>query len=102
MKGYQIFDPDWALLGAGYEVGKTYEMKEHPVYGERGYCFCEKLEDSFSYYDIKWKNQVLEIEVLGEIDKKGKKSYTNKMKIVRELSWKEVFDLLITGKEVEE
>lgn len=100
MKGYQIFDPDWAYLGAGYEVGKTYEMKEHPVCGERGFGFYEKLKDSFSCYDIEWKNQVLEIEALGEIDKKGNKSCTNKIKIVRELSWKEVFGLLITGKEV--
>lgn len=97
MKGYQIFDDDWACLGAGYKVGKTYEMKERPICGERGFGFYEKLKDSLSRYDFEWKNHVLEIEALGEIDKKGNKSCTNKIKIVRELSWEEVFVILITG-----
>ena len=101
MKGYKVFNKDWTCRGFQYEVGKTYEMKENPVCCERGFHFCGKLIDCFGYYDFNSENKVAEIEALGTIDDSGdKEKYcTNKIKIVRELTWHEVLDLVNTGKD---
>ena len=76
-------------------------MKENPVCCERGFHFCGKLIDCFGYYDFNSENKVAEIEALGTIDDSGdKEKYcTNKIKIVRELTWHEVLDLVNTGKD---
>ena len=101
MKGYKVFKPDWTCRGFYYEVGKTYEMKEDPVCCERGFHFCGKLIDCFNYYKFDSENKVAEIEATGAIDDDGneEKYCTNKIKIVRELSWHEVLDLVNTGKD---
>ena len=101
MKGYKVFSPDWTCIGFQYEVGKTYEMEETPVICERGFHFCEKAADCFQYYDFDSDNKVAEIEASGELDFKegGNKHCTNKIKIVRELNWHEVLDLVNTGKD---
>ena len=101
MKGYKVFKSDWTCRGFYYEVGKTYEMKEDPVCCERGFHFCGKLIDCFKYYDFDSENKVAEIEATGAIDDDGneEKYCTNKIKIVRELSWHEVLDLVNTGKD---
>ena len=100
MKGYKVFNKDWTCIGFQYEVGKTYEMKEDPVCCKRGFHFCGKLIDCFKYYDFDSENKVAEIEALGAIDDDGneEKYCTNKIKIVRELTWHEVLDLVNTGK----
>ena len=49
-KGYKVFKPNWTCKGYRYEVGKTYKMNEWPVPNERGFHFCERLADCFSYY----------------------------------------------------
>ena len=100
MKGYKVFNKDWTCRGFQYEVGKTYEMKEDPVCCDRGFHFCGKLIGCFKYYDFDSENKVAEIEALGAIDDDGneEKYCTNKIKIVRELSWHEVLDLVNTGK----
>ena len=101
MKGYKVFRSDWTCRGFQYAVGGTYEMKEEPSCCERGFHFCGKLIDCFNYYDFDSNNKVAEIEATGEIDDDGneEKYCTNKIRIVRELSWHEVLDLVNTGKD---
>ena len=99
MKGYKVFNKDWTCRGFQYEVGKTYEMEKAPVCCDRGFHFCERLVDCFNYYIFNSKNKVAEVEALGKIDKGDNKSCTNKIKIVRELTWHEVLDLVNSGKD---
>ena len=99
MKGYKVFNKDWTCRDFQYEVGKTYEMKKAPVCCDRGFHFCERLVDCFNYYSFDLENKVAEVEALGAIDKGYNKICTNKIKIVRELTWHEVFDLVNTGKD---
>ena len=99
MKGYKVFNKDWTCRGFQYEVGKTYEMEKAPVCCDRGFHFCERLVDCFNYYIFNSKNKVAEVEALGKIDKGDNKSCTNKIKIVRELTWHEVLDLVNAGKD---
>ena len=100
-RAYKVFNPDWTCRGMKYEVGKTYSTEENPKICNNGFHYCIKLIDCFNYYSFDPKNKVAEIEVLGDIDisPKGDKECTNKIKIVRELTWHEVLDLINIGKD---
>lgn len=101
MKGYKVFNADWTCRCFQFEVGKTYEMKGKPKCCYRGFHFCLKASDCFSFYDFDSNNKVAEVEALGVIDseKDNSKHCTNKIRIVRELTWHEVLDLVNTGKD---
>ena len=100
MKGYKVFNSDWTCRGYQYEVGKTYEMAESPKCYEMGFYFCKRLVDCFNYYNFDPNNKVAEIEAIGEIDfnDTNSKCCTNKIVILKELTWAEVLDMCNTGK----
>ena len=100
MKGYKVFRPDWTCRGFQYSVGKTFEEDVTPSYCNRGFHFCTELKDCFNYYSFDPNNKVAEIEALGEIDAEvdGSKHCTNKIKIIREISWEEVLKMVNMGK----
>ena len=100
-KGFKVFNEDWTCNGFQYEVGGTYEMKESPICCNRGFHFCTKLNDCFNYYAFNSNNKVAEVEAIGEVvsDSGDTKHCTNKIKIVRELTWHEVLDLVNMGKD---
>ena len=62
------------------------------------FIFCKKLADCFNYYNFDSDNKVAEIEALGDIADGDDKCCTNKIKIVREITWHEVLDMVNTGK----
>ena len=101
MKGYKVFYQDWTCKNFQYEVGQTYEMKEDPVCCSIGFHFCKDLKDCFNYYSFNPENKVAEVEALGQIDSSDEdsKCCTNKIKIIREMTWHEVLDLVNTGKD---
>ena len=72
-------------------------MKEVPIVCKRGFHFCERAVDCFNYYAFSPKNKVAEIEALGDIDSDGSISCTNKLHIIREISWQEILDIVNTG-----
>ena len=100
MKGYKIFRPDWTCRGFQYSVGKTFEEDVTPSCCNRGFHFCTELKDCFNYYSFNPNNKVAEVEALGEIDteRTGNKHCTNKIKIIREISWEEVLKMINVGK----
>lgn len=100
MKGYKVFNSDWTCRDYQYEIGKTYEIAESPKCCKVGFHFCEKLADCFNYYSFDPNNKVAEIEAIGEIhfDDTNSKCCTNKIVILKELTWAEVLDMCNTGK----
>ncbi len=100
MKGYKVFNPDWTCQDFQYEVGETYDLGESPMCCVRGFHFCEKAIDCFTFYDFDSANKVAEVEAFGKIDTDSfdGKFCTDKIKIVRELTWHEVLDLVNSGK----
>ena len=100
MKGYKVFGPDWTCKGFQYEVGKTFEEDITPSCCNRGFHFCTDLKDCFNYYPFDPDNKVAEIEALGDIDAENNntKHCTNKIKIVREVTWEEVLKMVNLGK----
>ena len=97
VKGYKVFNPDWTCRGFQYEVGKIFEEDVKPSCCDRGFHFCEKAADCFSYYSFNSENRVAEVIALGEVDTDGKKSCTNKIQIVREIPWQELLTIVNTG-----
>lgn len=100
MKGYKVFKPDWTCRGYQFEVGKTFTEDVKPVCCDRGFHFCTKVVDCFKYYAFNSDNKVAEVEALGEIDTNEdySKCSTNKIHIIREITWHEVLDLVNLGK----
>ena len=99
VRGYKVFNPDWTCKGFQYEVGKIFEENVEPSCCDKGFHFCEKASDCFSYYPFNSKNKVAEIIALGDVDSDGTKSCTNKIQIVREIPWDEVLRIVNTGKD---
>ena len=97
--GYKVFNPDWTCKGFQYEVGKIFEEDVKPSCCDRGFHFCKKAADCFSYYSFNSENKVAEVIALGEVDTDGKKSCTNKIQIVREIPWQELLTIVNTGKD---
>lgn len=101
MKGYKVFNSDWTCRGFQYEVGKTFTEDVKPVCCEIGFHFCIKLTDCFKYYDFNTDNKVAEVEALGDIAPNNydddSKCSTNKIHIIREITWNEVFNLVNVG-----
>ena len=100
MKGYKVFNPDWTCRGYQFEVGKTFEEDVKPECCDRGFHFCTKASDCFNYYRFDPNNKVAEVEAVGDIDTHSddNKCSTNKLHIIREVSWQEVLELVNLGK----
>ena len=100
MKGYKVFNSDWTCRGFQFEVGKVFEEDVTPVCCDRGFHFCTKASDCFRYYSFDPDNKVAEVEALGDIDTQDddSKCCTNKIHIIREITWQEVLELVNLGK----
>lgn len=97
VKGYKVFNPDWTCRGFQYEVGKTFLHIGNIEMCSAGFHFCQKANDCFGYYSFNSKNKVAEVEAVGFVETDGDKSVTNEIRIVREISWQELLDLVNTG-----
>lgn len=100
IKGYKVFNPDWTCRNFQYEVGKTFEEDVTPKCCDRGFHFCTKASDCFNYYSFNPENKVAEVLALGMVDTESgdTKCCTNKIQIVREISWQELLTIVNTGK----
>ena len=100
MEGYKVFEPDWTCRGFQYEVGKTFEEDVTPVCCDRGFHFCKELKDCLTYYNFDPNNKVAEVEAVGDIDTHSNdtKYSTNKLRVIREITWHEVIELVNSGK----
>ena len=100
VKGYKVFNSDWTCRGFQYEVGKAFEEDVTPECCEAGFHFCTKASDCFNYYSFDPSNKVAEVLALGEVDSRSDdtKCCTNKIQIVREISWQELLTIVNTGK----
>ena len=101
IKGYKVFNPDWTCRNFQYEVGKTFEEDVTPKCCDRGFHFCTKASDCFNYYSFNPENKVAEVLALGMVDTESgdTKCCTNKIQIVREISWQELLTIVNTGKD---
>lgn len=97
MKGYKVFNHDWTCRGFQYEVGKTFEIDGEIGICNRGFHFCKSANKCFNYYSFDSRNKVAEVEAIGFIITDADKSVTNKIRIVREISWAELLEIVNIG-----
>ena len=100
MKAYKAFNKDLTCRDFQYEIGKTYEMKEKPIVCGKGFHACVEFDDLFHYYKYGKETRICEVELLGDIDTDSpvdSKVATNKIKIIRELTSKDLLQLGTVG-----
>jgi hypothetical protein len=105
MKGFKVTLPDGsAKKGTDkiiYAVGQEYKMLEDAVICKRGFHFCTKPADCFTYYDFNSCNLMFEVEALGNISTEvngDSKVATNHLKVIRQIEWAEMLELCNDGK----
>jgi len=101
MKAYKVFNENWKCKGFQYEVGKTYTHKGEVSICESGFHACLKLIDCFGYYKFDSSNKVAEVDIIGKYQThdEDSKIVCGEIKIMKELSWNEVLNLVNTGKD---
>ena len=99
MKGYKVFNSDWTCLGKQYSCPGVFEQDGKLELCKNGIHFCKELLECFNYYNFDSDNHVAEVEAIGEIieDKDKSKCCTNKLKIIRELTWEEILKRVNIG-----
>ena len=100
MKGYKVFNPDWTYGGFQFEVGKTFTEDIEPQCDKSGFHFYTKAVDCFWYYYDGSGIKFAEVEACGDVDASNynSKCSTNKIHIIREITWQEMLDMVNTGK----
>ena len=99
MKGYKAFYFDMTCRPTDdivfqYEIGKTFSMDEPPVLCERGVHFWGSLRDVYSLYLASFHVRVCEVEALGHNTMYFDKIATDRIRIVREITPKELLAML--------
>ena len=97
VKGYKVFNPDWTCRGYRYAVGMVAETDEEIEVCTWGFHFCINPAACFNYYNFDPRNKVAEVVARGWVKTEGDKSVTDKLEIVREVSWEEVLRIVNTG-----
>ena len=99
MKAYKVFNSDWTCRGFQFGIGKTYTHEGDISLCNAGFHACKQVAYCFDYYSFDPNNKVAEVELLGKvIGEDDNKQVTDKIKIVRELTWDEMLQLANTGK----
>ena len=101
MLGYKLFTPEWtAIKGKGgtvhpyqYEIGKCYEEPNKPKVASTGFHFCKNLLDCFNHYGIDVHNRIALVDAYGDVDETSNACSTNKIKIVKEIPWREAIKI---------
>lgn len=97
VKGYKVFNSDWTCRGKQYTCPGKFEEDVKLLICSRGIHFCKKAVDCFNYYDFDPDFHVAEVVAYGRVVERDDKCVTDKLEIVREISWHEVLDLTNTG-----
>ena len=95
--GYKVFNSDWTCRGKVYTCPGIFEEDVDPVACESGMHFCKKAIDCFNYYSFDPRNHIAEVIAHGAVVGYNDKCCTNKLEIVREISWTELLELVNVG-----
>ena len=98
MKGYKVFEKDWTCRDKQYTCPGEFEEDVKPSLCAHGMHFCTNVSDCFRYYDFNPDSHVCEVEAYGDVDEGDDKCCTNKLRIIREISWNEVLQIVNAGK----
>ena len=95
VKGYKAMNSDGTCKNFKFKVGKIYTTDESIKLCSTGFHFCENAFDVYNYYPKSEDTIICEVEALGEVLREGDKSVTNKIKIIKQLTERELLILWI-------
>lgn len=95
--GYKVFEPDWTCMDKQYTCPGVFEEEGELEICNHGMRFCRNIEDCFRYHSFRANCHVAEVIAWGDVVTENDRSCTNKLEIVRELSWDEVLKLSNSG-----
>ena len=98
VKGYKVFNPDWTCRNKQYACPGKFEENVLLDVCHSGMHFCERAADCFNYYGFDPENKIAEVVAYGSVIREGDKCCTDKLKIIREISWQELLEIINTGK----
>lgn len=100
--GFKVFNPDWTCSPNGntkqYACPGKFEEEGELNICDHGMHFCQTAADCFNYYYFDSNNKVAEVIAYGEVLTEDDKSCTDKLEIVREITWDEVLRIVNLGK----
>ena len=98
VRGYKVFNQNWTCRDKQYTCPGVFEEDVTPSVCNRGMHFCKRASDCFNYYSFNPESRVAEVIAYGEVAERGDKCCTNKLKIVREIPWAELLEIVNVGK----
>lgn len=101
-RGYKGFNKGLICLKKQYKVGETYEEHGKSICEEGMMHFCEKPLDVLSFYPVIDPftgefNKYAEVKAIGRVIKERNKSATNKLRIVKKISLKQLIKAAATS-----
>ena len=97
VKGFKVFNADWTCRNKQYSCPGKFEENVVLSMCGKGMHFCKKVIDCFNYYDFAPSHHVAEVIAYGDVVEKGDKCVTDKLEIVREISWSELLEIVNSG-----
>lgn len=99
IKAYKVTDQNMQCRGFQFEIGVEYRSDNPVRCGNGGFHSCLKAADCFRYYGFAPNNRVFEVEIWGDYDDdvSDSKVASQYIRLVRELSWMEVLEIVNTG-----
>lgn len=94
--GYKIFNEDWTCRGYCYAdengtaVGTVHKIDGSIQICEKGFHFCEELQNCIDYYPPVLSNKLAKVRAYGDIEKGEFKSCCSILEIVEEIDWDSV------------
>ena len=97
MSGFKVFEHDWTYFGKQYDCPGVFKENMVSLGDKQGISFCKRAIDCFYCYSLNPENRISEVIALGDVVEVGNICYTNKIKLVREISWEELLQMVNYG-----
>lgn len=97
MSGFKVFEHDWTYSGKQYKCPGVFKENMASLDDKQGISFCKRAIDCFYCHSLSHKNRIAEVIAFGDVVEVGNICYTNKIKLVREVSWEELLQMVNYG-----
>nr|DAE01461.1 MAG TPA: hypothetical protein [Siphoviridae sp. ctQtc11] len=100
--GYKGFDKNLYCRNVKFEVGKTYTEDCDPKTVRKGFHFCLEPFGVLKHYPMRNGNRYCIVEAVGKLSTDSHldtKASTNKLKIIREITEKELYEIQMQYRE---
>jgi hypothetical protein len=98
LRAYKVFDKDIKCRDYQFVERKLHKHEGEVIPCESGFHACVNLIDCFEYKDFSLSMRVFEVELSGVIIQEGDKHAASRIKLIRELPFYEIDEIVNKGK----